>query len=347
MTTSIASSETFYPWMLNNVQTMKPLFSGIKELHILENMPESAYIRPKGSLYLGRFRIVWYVVTLPFQLVIFLFLATVAWMFSCIRCSGLSRRITVISHHVLYPMEILSNHLQYGKRFIAPMLNDHRMDQTELFYLEDIPREKIKDPILRKKLHQKMDRVEYKDDGLCFGTVYWFNYLYLKACTSKIIIKKYDLHKDFARALATLFENGIPKQAALLQSTYGIEEDLLDVGHEERIISFKDLNSVEWIPTIANGVYRVVFPRHSISYIKIGKEQLVMDSFKGVIEIKKPKHLLDIIQEYIADYPNWPIRFDRMYLKNPSCQITGNLGLKSGEKKENVLSSFFAFLKRY
>lgn len=325
--------------MLNDVQALKPLFTGDLEFDILQNLPKSAYVRSKGDLYLNRFQIVWYLITFSFQVVTFLFLSTVAWMFSCLRLNSLSRRVTVLSHHIFYPMQILENQLRFGKRFIAPIINDHTTD-TDLFYLEDVPRDKIKDPILREKLHPKMDRVEYKDDGLCFGAVYWFNYLYLKGCEFKTIENKYETHKEYARAIATFFENGIPKQAALLQSTYGIQEKLLDVGSVPRIVvPYEHIDAEYWVHLLGNGVYHVALPGHSISYVKFGNEQLIMDSLKGVIEIKKPKHLLEIVKEYTKSHKGHPVLFEQIYLKKTEAE-------KKAEPKSSLLNSFYAFLYR-
>ncbi len=120
---------------------------------------------------------------------------------------------------------------------------------------------------------------------------------------------------DYARAVSKLFEKGQPRQAAILQSLYGLQTDLVDIEEMVYEIPPSEIKSKELLRKVPDGLYHLKFPKHSVSYIKFGKEEMVMDPLVGLIRIEEPEHLLDIIHKYTKDFQGKPIFFALHSLK--------------------------------
>ena len=311
----IDSPTIFSPHMLNDVQRLKTLFTGEDEIRALDQLPKETYVRPSGELYMNRWQVSWIFVSAPFRLVLYVFLKATANFLECFAMQNLSRRVHVQAHHLAYTFNIAWNQLSYGKRFLAPCLNDYRKDISDVYTLKNIYRENILDPTIREKLHPDFDKVHFDLlEKLCHGSVYWFNYLFLKAGETKTA-QGCETYTDYALAISKLFEHGQPRQAALMQSLYGLEKDLLDIEENSVALSPPLFKSKEWLGKLADGIYLLDFPEHSVSYIKYNGEEMVMDPIVGLIQIEKPEHLIEIIDEYTKNHEGMPILFARQHLK--------------------------------
>ncbi|NGX59584.1 MAG: hypothetical protein KR126chlam3_00736 [Chlamydiae bacterium] len=311
-----AISTTFSPQLLNDVQQLKTLFTGEEEIRALEQLPTQSYVFPEGHLYMSRWQVAWIMVTAPFRLVLYVFLKTIANFLEIFSIVGFSRKMHLRAHHLSYTFDSACNQTHYGKRLLIPLFNDYRKDISDVYTLKGIPREHILDPLIRAQLHEDNKTIEFDKFGkLCSGSVYWFNYLFMKGIKESKLNEECVSFVDYARAVSKLFEKGQPRQAALLQSLYGLQTDLVDIEEKVFKIPPSDIKSAVLLRKVPDGLYHLALPKHSVSYIKFGKEEMVMDPNVGLIRIDKPQDLLDIIHQYTKDFQGKPIFFALHSLK--------------------------------
>lgn len=299
----------FSPSMLNDIQQLKSLFTGSTEIKALEQLPSSVYTHQKGQLYMSRWRIAWVLTTAPFRILLYFFFTAMEYLLNVSGLQSLARRAHAFAKYHDHCVGILDELLSFGHRLLVPMQNHYQTDLTDLFRIKPIHRKSIGDYLIRKKLHYNYPHFDFITKGLCHGSVFWFNYLYLKGSYSPRILKKYKNIIEYAKAIATFFEEGQPRQAALLQMLYGAERKILDMKTSSVLkLSFNALKSLSWVKKLPDGIYYVGLPTHAISYIKQDDEQLIMDPSKGLILIERPEDLLEIIDLYAQqdkDEPTW------------------------------------------
>lgn len=281
------SPPAFYPNLLLDIQTLKPFFTGNEEMHYVNQMP---LFSPKAEPYMGRWQISWILLTTPFRVVLYVFLKAIASVLNYFNVLSLSRRIKLQANYVLYPFEAACNQLYYGKRLLISLINDYKKNLIDLYTLPSIPRENLPKDI-EKYLHPKLHKVRFNLFGkLCHGSICWFNYLFLKGLQDSKLKDTCNSFVSYTKAITKLFEEGQPWQAAILQAMYGFEKVLLPV--EEKIYKISSKDFEEIFPILPNGLYRFDIPPHSVSYIKFGNEEMIMDPSEGLILIEKPEQLL-------------------------------------------------------
>lgn len=252
---------TYSPALINNFQQLKTLFTGENELAELDRLSEAELIRPKDYRYFNRWQVIWIIVTAPFAVIAFIFLK--AMSFLC-----WSNRLDLIARRTIRNIDYLQTQWRFGSSLWVPTDNEYRSDLNDVFDLPSVKRKTILDPLIQSHLHDKLKKVNYNriGKGLCWGASHWFNFLVLK--------KMAQTHLSIEQvlvAVAKLFEEGQPRQAALLQSFYGLELDLLD------------LSSVAVENNEKDGVYVLSSEEHCISYIKWHGKEFVWDACDGLI----------------------------------------------------------------
>lgn len=303
MTTSL---QTFSPKLLQDFTQLKAFFSGKNELQELDKLPRDAFVRPsKDHLYYNRFYVTWIILSTPFKFIAFVFFSTIAYLLECLTLTSLSRPLSVLSKHIHRDLDYLQTQALFGSRFLLPSLNDYQLYHCDIYSLPPIKRESLPLPLLREALPPQFKKVNFSriGKGLCHGGVNWFNYLFLKGKRETGLQKRTKSVAEYATAIAKSFEYGQPRQAALIQSLYGVEKDLLNLN--KKFCFFiedvsKDIDKIlPYTKKLRNGVYYFKVSDHVFSYIKSGKEELVWDPTKGLIELQKPQDLLDILQLYL------------------------------------------------
>lgn len=252
---------TYSPALINNFQQLKTLFTGEKELAELDRIPEAELVRPKDYRYFNRWQVAWIIATAPFAVFAYIFLKAVS-----ILCW--SNRLDLIARRTIRNIDYLQTQWKFGSSLWVPTDNEYRSDLNDVFDLPSVKRKAILDPLIKSNLHPDLKRVNYNriGKGLCWGASNWFNFLVLKkmAQTSLSI-------EQVLVAVAKQFEEGQPRQAALLQSFNGLECDLLD------------LSSVAVKNNEKDGVYVLSSEEHCISYIKWEGKEFVWDARDGLI----------------------------------------------------------------
>jgi len=169
------SVATFSPSMLGDMDRLKGFFSGEKALAKIKDL---AGVKAKSDEpYYSRWMVTWVVVTSPLFAITALFCYVIGSMCPCV--PSLSKRLILYSGHLMRDIEGVYLQLWYGKQFLIPSFNDHRMDSCDLYTLDPIPKEKLPLPILKESLHYQLKEVDFSqvDSGLCHGGVSWFNFL--------------------------------------------------------------------------------------------------------------------------------------------------------------------------
>jgi len=276
-------SAIYSPERLQSFSSLQELFTGKEELKQIGDKPP--------TLYMGRWSATLIILTSPIRIILYV----------ALKILGLfSKRLELEAEHLIHPLNATLNQLQYGDRLLMPILNDYRKDIRDVYEQESVPRSEIKEPLIRQKLHPKLDGVKFFwREGLCSGSVYWFNFLFLKGNQRELSCKEY------CQNIASQFDEGQPRQAALMQSLYGLQLEL--TGISEILSDYP----------VEDGVYHLGLPKHSVSYIQFGNERLIMDPAVGLIEIRCNAHLKEVIEEYTRDLPNEPIFFAKQELSVP------------------------------
>jgi hypothetical protein len=134
--------------------------------------------------------------------------------------------------------------------------------------------------------------------GICRGISLTFAELYLKT------LKTFPV-EDHLKKVANLFKDGAPEVAGIKQPFARLKTDLFD----KRIIYLSDFDfhfeeSVEILKKMNDGVYEIIFNRHSIALIKEKNILYVFDSNYGLLKFdgsNRGKHFLDFLMTYEGD----------------------------------------------
>lgn len=273
-------SAIYSPERLQSFSSLQELFSGKEELKKIQDA--------SGTLYMERWHVSLILITSPIRVI----------LYAALKILGLfSMRLELEAEHLIHPLNAAFNHLQYGERLLMPILNDYRKDTPDVYKQKTVQRSEIKEPLIRQKLHPKLEGVKFFwREGLCSGSIYWFNFLFLKGKQGELSCKEY------CQKIASEFDSGQPRQAALMQSLYGLQLEL--TGISETLSKYP----------VEDGVYHLGLPKHSVSYIQFGNERLIMDPAVGLIEIRCDAHLKEVIEEYTKGHPNEPIFFAKQEL---------------------------------
>lgn len=273
---------TYSPALINNFQQLKTLFTGEKELAELDRMPAAELIRSKDYRYFNRWQVAWIIATAPFAVIAYIFLKALSILLW-------SNRIDLWAKRTIRNIDYLRTQWKFGSALWVATDNEYRTDLSDVFDLPSVKRKAILDPLIRTKLHRELKKVNYNriGKGLCWGSCHWFNFLVLKK-----LAKSPSNIEQILVAVAKLFENGQPRQAALLQSFFGLELDLLD------------LLSINIENNDRDGVYVYSTEEHCISYIKWRGKEFAWDARDGLIAIDDPKIGQTIIDETIGEKKN-------------------------------------------
>ncbi len=289
----------FSPSLLDNFQGLKArYFSGAEQLEFLANSPKPT------SLYLNRWKVTWMVVTAPLNYITAIFVNILSY-FTPKTCG---RKLEVKSNH-LFSKELnwLLTYFTWGSQFRVPSFNGYRLEDDDIYTLDSVPIEKLTDPRIRTNLHPLIRKADFHariGKGLCHGGVSWFNYLFLKGLEGSKLASQCETYLEFGEKIASLFVDGQPKQAAILQSLHGLENRLFPLEKYLFQVEIKTDNSKETIKSLtqlSDGVYYIAVGKHALSYVKAGKEQFVWNPSDGLITIANPKNLMTAL---LANLPS-------------------------------------------
>ncbi|MBS0629094.1 MAG: hypothetical protein JSS30_02575 [Verrucomicrobia bacterium] len=262
---------TFSCTLAHDFCQLKTLFTAQQELAEIEQ--EFELQRPSDYLYYNRWQVVWIITTAPIAYISYLFLKAVSFVLW-------SYQLDLLAKRMIRPIEYLLTQWQFGYALWVPCENELRYDLTDVYSLSSIKREKIGDPFIRAKLHRRLNKVNFNriGKGVCWGSTHWFNYLLLKKWKSRPI-------EELVVAVAKQFEDGQPRQAALIQSFYGLETDLVD------------LTSTPVSNREKEGVYLLSSSDHCVSYVRAEEKEFVFDPRIGLIYLSNSENLPKIFEE--------------------------------------------------
>lgn len=303
--------------LLGNFEALKQrYFTGDKELEALAKQSIDK------SLYMDRWKVVWILVSFPFK---FISAVVISAFKSLLDCSCLSEAVKLdVEDTYLFGFEDLNRlfySIYWGSQFKLPSINEYQIQDSDIYKLKPIPKSEIPDPKIRENLHPEIKKASFSSrvgKGLCHGGVSWFNYLFLKGLNRSKLADQCESYTEYGERIASLFVNGQPKQAGLIQSLYGIEKVLFPI--EKKPYSIFTRDEFKGLP---DGVYYVNIGKHAISYVKAKKEQFVWDPDVGFIEIKKPEDVVSFNGEK-------GILFELQILEKPSfiSQACAFLGIR-------------------
>ncbi len=263
----------YSPTLINDFRQLKTLFTAENELAEMDKIPEVELVRPSDYLYYNRWQVALILITAPLAIVTYLFLKTVALVLW-------SYQINLLARRALRPIDYLISQWRFGCALWVPSVNEYRLDLTDVFNLSSVKRGEIPDPFIKARLHRKLNRVNFDriGRGVCWGSCHWFNYLLLKR------LKTQPIEKAIV-AVAKQFEEGQPRQAALIQSFYGLELDLLD------------LSSTRVFDRNQDGVYLLSSNDHCVSYIQWEGKEFVWEPCEGLIYLRASENLPKIFED--------------------------------------------------
>lgn len=287
--------------LVNDFDRFKALFNGENELKQIEKFSKEP-LKPEGSYYYNRWQVAVILIKAPFKIILGVFLTYISFI-----AYFFSQSIYRYSKVWIAHLEIDLHHLyymffDYGPRLLIPSLNYAQTSIGDVFTQKPLKKKDILSPEIRKAL--AYDAVTFDILGLCGGGTKWFNHLFLKA-TENVELTE-EVVKRTAIAVAKLFENGIPRQSALLQAFWLVEEPVLNETRED-YDDFSTTNGktgvLNWFNRIPNGIHYLALFRtndssHAVAYIKHNHLQLIWDPNYGLIEIKNSDQLYAIINKY-------------------------------------------------
>lgn len=299
-------SLTFDPSFAHDFSKLKGLFQPEKTIEQILSMPKESYTRTDGTLYFNRWQVTWILVKAPFNAIYYVFLKCVATLFDMLWAFRISRKIHVYANHCSDDLWKVFSQWSYGKNFLIPSVNGYQQELSDVYTQNSIKRTELKDekisgllsPLLK---NVNFDRIGY---GLCHGSVHWFNTIFLLG------IKNENLQgltvKDFLCSIAKQFENGQPRQAALIQTFYGLESSLLDLESTEVArVHLSDakgfcVDCFENKETIPLGIYALKTPGHARSFVKLENGAFLWDPNQGLIAINSADELYYAISSHLT-----------------------------------------------
>lgn len=288
---------------LNSYEQLSSFLSGDKEILELEALPKEAFVQSFAEqLYYGKWKVAWIWIKAPFLYITSLFLSSIAKLLACCCCPSLSRTLYLSSCWIKRDWKYLMIQELFGSRLLIPANNRHQMGTSDVYNALPIQKKDILSARVRSALEK--DQIElYNPKGNCRGASVWFNHLFLRALDSKIA-QKTDDPVAIARAVALqFFESGIPRQAAVLQSTC-LDSHFFPLEDRAKVpmMGFsKWSDQAKWITTILGdldvGVYSIWLGKkgssHAVSLLQLGEQNLVFDPNRGLFKIDSFSQLLD------------------------------------------------------
>jgi len=175
----VAKTDCFTPDVILSSKRVKEFLKGDKE--ILE-IGKSAYAsRSAPQIFCNRWEITWIRVKSFFDDILEVFWEALSSIFTCFGCTNLSKRCFLLSIHQHYDHDKVALYDRYGKDFLVPAINIHRLDTSD-FYLQDpVSISHINDNGIKKASINNTNTVKFNHfKGVCRGMSDWFIYLYLK-----------------------------------------------------------------------------------------------------------------------------------------------------------------------
>lgn len=301
--------QKFFPKDLNDVHTLKAKwFCAKDELDILNKriaFKEKIATSPPHSI--TSIRTISILIKAPFYSLISIFLYCIAEFLSALGFDQQALKYSFKAYDFERPFIKLCQKFYWGEKLLVPTYNSYAEKVRYLTQYSDIERKDLKNPFLQKHLLPLFNRVQLnlKNLGLCHGSVNWFNYLILK-WGKKCQHWENFLNKESLSKIASLFKNGQPLQAALLQSLAGIAEPLLDLQKHDTIIYQDVVQSDERflarLNSLADGIYHArIFEVHSISIVKCGTELFIFDPNIGLLKFDSNEELFALLKSYLED----------------------------------------------
>jgi hypothetical protein len=293
------SVEYFQPEILNSLVDLRSYFERQKEQEDILNSEAVPFSY-------NRWQIAWIAITIPFQVILSIFIECVAGIFDCIGAKDLAIRCEILGKHLLYDLNKLILFNKYGENYLAPMINVYDLSASDVFLQPSIPISSLNPDVQEITFIGKWDTLFfYNPQGVCRGITNWFLYLYL------VTKDQFSDPIQHVQNLAQLFQNGAPSPAALLHSFCYPEESLLNLAmNESKTISFQDLtsNRAEALQNLENlqpGAYSVWLLTHRVVYLKIAASDndyaLIVDPSAGLItfsEENQSSQVLDYLLQY-------------------------------------------------
>lgn len=313
----------FKPSDLNNVHALRNLwFSGENEMAHLNSFSGESVRQATSVNAMGYGRIVYVLATIPFRVTLVIFLRAVSAFLECLHCNQKALSLGFQAQDLEIPIEQAFRQLYWGSKLLVPTYNSYSKDARYLTQYADIDRSKVQNPLIRDhmtKLFSKV-RMNLGEGGLCNGSVNWFNYLCLKAYSEKHQINnRCETYKEYLSLIASIFKDGQPIQAGLLQSLIGIAEPLFFLKTLHFVIGGERVKSedsfIESLNSLPDGLYHVrVYEVHSISVLKAGNELLAFDPNAGLIELSGASELSSILRHYLEGAKEKKVIFSRQEL---------------------------------
>ncbi len=335
------SEVTFSPHMLKDLTSLKEyFFSGEKELSEITKF--SRKDKPVRELYFNTWEITLILSKAPFNALLALFLNATGFLCAAFAFRSLSNRLYLQATYAIKEQHIAIAQFLYGRRLVVPTINEYKEGLEDVYNHDPINRENIKNPFIRKKLDSRYDNIPFNciSKGLCHGAVEWFNFLFLKSLNTNFK-NRVDSLWQYLTPIAKQFQSGQPRQAALLQSLYGLRDllKLHDVRTRPLQVDLTDtLKAINAIKQLPDGVFNLTISRHEVSYIKLNGEQCVWDPNDGLIVIETPQHLLQILLKYSHNSHGQDIYFEALSLNENHFPIPHDLTNESEVlKKINAL----------
>jgi hypothetical protein len=270
---------TFNPAILNSFENVQSFLEGRTAVQaVLAFEPEKTHVLD------SRWTVVWIVVKAPFEWIFCVFLCALSCLLSCVGATDLSTRCDLLSGHLLADQERLYLHAFYGRDYIASSVGFHQWSTSD-FYLQPSVLVESVDPKIKECVNSEKTEVRfYHSRGVCHGMSDWFAYLFFKTA---------DQFTDPAlhmQALTKLFEEGAPKEAALLHSLNDNDNATKLLGLERSQCLLEDNTPF--------GLYAVNLKHHRMNYIKSGEGlHFLFNPAGGTVCLHSATEVLGYIQE--------------------------------------------------
>lgn len=254
-------SITFNINILHSLPPLQEFFQPQEEIEHIRRYQESS-----GSSLTSCGIVTWLLMTAPLRLIGAVFLESIALLLNCAGAKELALRCHLLKQHLMKEVYLLASLFLYGAQLIAPLYNVYAGRAEEVYLTPSLSSSELSaDPEIADILRDQTT-VDFYQAGVCRGITSWFLALYLRTRDSYM-----DRDEHF-RAVASIFQDGAPPQAALLQALLYPEEPILHLKRRE--VQSTSLNRPlqevgTLILALPSGVYEVWLPYHRMAYVKV------------------------------------------------------------------------------
>ncbi len=233
--------------------------------------------------------VIWLTTTVPFKVILAVFLACIGLLLGCVGISSWSRQVSLLAKHLSCELTLSSSLMAYGQDLIAPFFNFYAWSAQDIYLQATLPLVILQpEPDMADVFHDQ-NEIDFWHSGVCRGITNWFLKLYL---STKDECPDLEAH---LRAIAAQFYPGAPRQAALLQALNFPEKDLLNLRREPVANSAQNLEP---------GLYELFLPRHRMAYIKVDAQLgYLIDPTLGIIRLRGADQAARVLA-HCQQYPN-------------------------------------------